>query len=116
MSRRYPKKYHQLNNMFLNWLRTNRSRFRFEPQVLNKKARHLYLRFSGVTPAIRPTFTRIGISVDVVWQGQQWDSLGWFEIAERKNAKGFYNDFVLPEWITYYPTREALWVQIRNPC
>lgn len=107
MSRRCPKQ----NHLFLNWLRANRSRFPFEPRIIKMKGSHVWGNFAGVTPAIRFQLWHGGITVDAWWNGRCWDLIGDFDVAERHSKKGYYCAFMLSEYITYYPTSEALWIE-----
>lgn len=105
MSRRTPKKHH----LFLHWLKSNRLRFPFEPQILAVSRRSVRGQFIGVTSAIQFVLTQSGIVISAQWTGQCWDLISEFDVAERQTDQGYYNGLVLAEWITYYPTREALW-------
>lgn len=108
MSRRCPKNRH----LFLNWLRSNRSRFPFYPQVVRHHRHCIELVFVGITGAIRPLFyPRSGIMVNVAWQGIDWDFIADFDVAARKSASGYYCALCKPEFQVYYPTREELWIQ-----
>lgn len=107
MSRRIPKKH----RLFLHWLKLNRARFQFEPQLLEISKRSIRGRFIGVTPAIKFILTQRGIEVSVFWEGQCQDLIGEFDVAKRRSEKGYYNHLVMPEWIVYYPSRKALWIE-----
>lgn len=107
MSRRCPKR----NHLFLNWLKANRSRFPFEPQIDKIKGRHIHGRFAGVSAAIRFSVNKGGLVVGAHWKGECLDLIGDFDVAERQTDQGYYSAFILPDWITYYPTREALFTQ-----
>ena len=61
MSRKCPKRHHQ----FLNWLRTNRSRFPFEPHVTRIENREIDVMLRGLNKTLRFQFTpRAWIAVD----------------------------------------------------
>lgn len=45
------------------------------------------------------------------WNKRCWDLISEFEVAERQMDKGYCNNLVRTEWIAYYPSREALWIE-----
>jgi hypothetical protein len=47
----------------------------------------------------------------VCWNGQCWDSIADFDVAERYSEQGFFCALCLPDERKYYPTREALWAE-----
>lgn len=107
MSRKLQKKKH----LFLNWLKANRSRFKYEPIIVQHHHNYIDLLLAGITNALRIGYgTRNGITVAVYWLGEHCDFLGDFEVAERKSSKGFYCAFCDEDLREYYPTREELWI------
>ena len=107
MSRRCPKKRH----LFLNWLSENRNRFPFCPIVMKHHKTCIELNFVGISSAIQPLlYPSSGISINVSWQGEDWDFIGDFDVVERRNKASYYCALCKPEYLVYYPTREELWI------
>lgn len=108
MSRRCPKR----NHFFLNWLKANRSRFHFKPCVIRKWKRRIEFELQGLTNALRFSFNpRSGISIAVMWQGECWDMIGDFDVAEERTGKGWTCRLDLPEKRQYWRMREQLWIE-----
>lgn len=114
MAQKYPKHHH--NHLFLAWLRANRFRFPFEPQVIRIKNYRVDFTFQGFTNAIRfQYFSQRGawISVDAMWQGSDWDGLACFYGAEEHTTKG-WTTLREPDKTRchYWQTREKLWEEV----
>jgi hypothetical protein len=110
MSRKCPKR----NHVFLNWLRTNRSRFPFQPRVVGCGKNGIDFELRGVTPVLKFFFSSrsiSGISIAVMWQGKCWDLIGDFDVAEERTDKGWMCRLDLPDKRQYWPTREELWIE-----
>lgn len=53
---------------------------------------------------------RDGFSVAVDWRGECID-LAWdMDVQVKRSAAGYYCGCCLPEFVEFYPTREALWI------
>ena len=106
MSRRCPKR----NHLFLNWLRANRSRFQFEPQI-KKMKRYIDGGFAGITPALGFIVNKGGLMVTADWNGRCWDAIADFDVAERHSEQGIFCCLCTPDERDFYPTRAALWTE-----
>ena len=79
MSRRRPKKLH----LFLNWLRDNRHRFPFNPQLFCCKG-GVDLSFREITRKIVIRFSKSGIVISTEWKGICWDFIGESYFAKQR--------------------------------
>lgn len=121
MSRKCPKRYH----FFLNWLKANRSRFTFEPQVLRIQKRKISFSFRGITSALCFTLWITGsggpyISVDAVRPdkkyavrpGDELEGIIHFYGAEMSSKGGWITLREVPENRRIWKTKEELWTEI----
>ncbi len=107
MSRRCPKR----NHLFLNWLKANRSRFSFEPQINKIKGRHIEGHFDGVTEVLRFQVSSWCIGVAVIWNKECWDFVADFDVVEKRSKQGLFCSLCMPDEMTYYPTQADLWTE-----
>ena len=107
MSRKRPKKVH----LFLNWLRVNRHRFPFKPQLLSRYKSNTTFIFQGITGKISFSHSKSGIAISAHWEGRCWDFIGDFDVSERRTAAGYSCNLCRAEFLVVYPTREELWVE-----
>lgn len=121
MSRKCPKRYH----FFLDWLKANRSRFAFFPQVLQIRKRKINFGFLGVTSALSFSLETTGsggpwINVDAVWPDKKdavWpdnklEGITRFYGAEMNTKPGWITLCEEPENRRIWRTKEELWAEI----
>lgn len=115
MSRKCPKRF----RLFLNWLKTSRSRFPFAPRVTRIRNNRIDFELQGISKVLRfDYYCRLThgscswLSVDAIWQGEKWDGLAAFYGAEEKTDKGWITRCEPEETRRYWRTREELWTEL----
>lgn len=110
MSRRCPKQ----NHPFLNWLKSNRSRFLIEPHITKISKLTMTGYFGGISSLIRFHVYR-GNHIDVVvcFNSQILSYIGEFLFLEKFCKKSYYADWFDPGNYHYHPSRADLWI---NEC
>ena len=109
MSRKCPKRHH----LFLNWLRSNHSRFTFQPRIVVHGKYGFDFCFQGITTIIRCYYRShldyTCISIEIVWRGIEWDTLGCFNLGEQRINEGWRCRLDLPLEQRSWRTREIFY-------
>ncbi len=94
------------------WIKKNRKRFKYPPYIIESKKDSFTLRFYGIIDRITCYINKKGYMNMTIndTQGEYWDELRDFDIAERKTKDGKYY-CNLCENAEHFPTRESLWVK-----
>ena len=108
-----PRIRSRVHRIFIRWLKANRSRFVYQPYVLSRHTdRIIKFTFIGIPGPITCSLNRYsGISVAVMYQGECWDMIGDFDVAEERTDKGWMCRLDLPEKRQCWQTRELLWTE-----
>lgn len=93
------------------WLRQNRRRFRFQPVIVKRLKNCIQLRFKGISQKIQCVITQHCADIYVSHQGECWDILIDFGVAERKSSAGYYCELCEPDTRGFFSTREELWIE-----
>lgn len=92
------------------WLGQNVSRFRHPPIIVEQRKNYFIFCFRGITPQLRGFIgLKWRVEIHVMYDGDLWDILTDFDVAERRMAEGKYRCAFCIE-PTDYPSREALWI------
>ncbi len=95
---------------FDRWLGQNVSRFRHPPIIVEQRKNYFIFCFRGITPRLRCFIGWIWrVEIHVMHDGDLWDILTDFDLAERRTAEGKYRCAFSIEPIDY-ASREALWI------
>lgn len=110
MSRYCPKQ----NHLFINWLKSNRSRFLFEPYITKISKLTITGYFGGISSPIRFHVYR-GNHIDVVvcFNSKISGYIGEFLLLEKLGKNGYCADWFDPDNYHYHPSRADLWI---NEC
>lgn len=99
-----------VHRYFFDWLVVNRHRLAILPCEIQCTDRGISFRFVGVTSMISGYLDRRqGLSIAATLNGECWDLLADFGLAEMRTKHGYTNQFVLPAYLTYHTSRQALW-------
>lgn len=94
---------------FDRWLEQNVSRFRHPPIIVEQRKNYFIFCFRGITPRLRCFIGwKWRVEIHVMHDGDLWDILTDFDLAERRTPEGKYHCAFCLEPI-YYASREALW-------
>jgi hypothetical protein len=106
---RFPKVRRKIQHFFVAWLNEHQGDFKHHLQFVSREDGYLLMGMPKLNPALNIYLNQGGMGVSVHWQGFCWDLLVCFDTAPMPTADGYYCDFCMPEYRTYYASREALW-------
>lgn len=102
-----PRKPPKLNRyqIFHDWLKTNRSRFVFQPYVTGGKVissgsqnREIEFHLEGIIVGVTCVFSNWGIDIFYFADGEEWDRIGTFHLSEDRR------------WRSDDGSRERFWI------
>lgn len=102
------------HRLFLNWLRGNRSRLVLQPHILMCHKQAIEFTFLDITPALKFILHSIGrprdayyrISIESLWQGEEFDTMGWFDVAPVRMGEGWTCRLDRPEDCHFWKSQE----------
>lgn len=101
----------RFHRAFFNWVYANCSRF-MTPSFRFTVCTDRFITFTidGLNPALSFGLLTYDLGVHVDWQGENWDSLIFFESCPLRVSEGYNYCLCEDTPLTIYPSREALWV------
>lgn len=95
---------------FDRWLGQNVSRFRHPPIIVEQRKNYFIFCFRGITPRLRCFIGwKWRVEIHIMHDGEVWDILTDFDLAERRTPEGKHHCAFCIEPI-HYDSREALWI------
>jgi hypothetical protein len=99
----------KIQRAFLAWLNCHQGGFKYPLQFVSREDGYLIMGMPNLNPALHVFLNQGGMGMSLYWQGCCWDFLVCFDAAPIPTADGYYCAFCIPEYRTYYASREALW-------
>jgi hypothetical protein len=110
--RPWPHKRHcrrRFHAAFFRWYAANEQKFAVKLELLMRADKFLHIGFCNISRIVTALVTSDEISIQINWNGINWDVIRWFEVFPKRVPGGYVGDFIVQDDSPIHPSRQELW-------